>query len=649
MRHPLILLTMAGFAGTATAQTADFYLHVLHNNDAESQLIDAGSGLGDFGGVARFATVVANLRAEALAFPAGAETGSVLITSGDNFLAGPEFNASLDKGVPFFDTIALDLIDYDAFVIGNHEFDFGPDILEDFIAGFSVNPAPFLSANLDFSGEPGLQALVDGGRIAASTIIDVPTSTAGTKRIGVIGATTESLRSISSPRDVVINAVLPAVQDEVDNLQAAGVDIILLSSHLQGLETELDLIAELSGIDAVIGGGGDELLANPGDLLLPGDTPDTVLGESGYPLTRTDADGNTVPVVTTSGAYKYVGRLILGFDADGNLVEILDESGPVRVSGVDPDAVDPDPTIQADVVDPVADAVAALAANIIGFTEVELDGRRSSVRNMETNLGNLIADSFLATAIDLAPVFGVAEPDVALANGGGIRNDSIIGPGDISELDTFDILPFTNFITVVPDVPPVQFKQILENAVSRQGFSSGRFAQVGGFTFEFDFREQAQELDDFGMVLTPGARVREAALDDGTVLIEDGVVLRGAPSVTIAIVDFLARGGDQYPFRGAPFTSVGVTYQQSLADQIENRLAGLITAADYPEGGEGRIRESCYAEFAGDDEVDLFDFLAFQNAFDAGDLAADCDRSGSLDLFDFLCYQNAFDTGCPAG
>jgi len=56
--------------------------------------------------------------------------------------------------------------------------------------------------------------------------------------------------------------------------------------------------------------------------------------------------------------------------------------------------------------------------------------------------------------------------------------------------------------------------------------------------------------------------------------------------------------------------------------------------------------EPCYADFDGDGQLSIFDFLAFQNAFDAGDLMADCDEDGSLTLFDFLCFQNAFDAGC---
>lgn len=55
---------------------------------------------------------------------------------------------------------------------------------------------------------------------------------------------------------------------------------------------------------------------------------------------------------------------------------------------------------------------------------------------------------------------------------------------------------------------------------------------------------------------------------------------------------------------------------------------------------------ACRADFDGDGELTLFDFLAFQNAFALGDLAADFDGDGELTLFDFLEFQNAFAIGC---
>jgi 5'-nucleotidase/UDP-sugar diphosphatase len=68
-------------------------------------------------------------------------------------------------------------------------------------------------------------------------------------------------------------------------------------------------------------------------------------------------------------------------------------------------------------------------------------------------------------------------------------------------------------------------------------------------------------------------------------------VVQAGPSINIATIDFSARGGDQYPFRGAPFTPLGASYQQALSNYIKVGLGGMITAADYPEGGEGRIIE----------------------------------------------------------
>ncbi|MFQ5694788.1 MAG: bifunctional metallophosphatase/5'-nucleotidase [Terriglobia bacterium] len=585
----LAALVVAGaLAGTgahrleAQQPEVDFWLTVLHNNDGESQLINAGSGLEDFGGVARFATLVDELK-KVTSGPG--KRGVILVSSGDNFLAGPEFNASLQAGVPFFDTIAMDAIRYDAIAIGNHEFDFGPDVLADFIGGFERD-VPFVSANLDFSAEPNLQALVDDGRIARSVVVKERG-----ERIGVIGATTPNLPFISSPRDVGVDPdVAGAIQAEIDALTSMGIDKIVLISHLQSVGEDLDLLTQLRGVDIAVAGGGDELLANPGDLLLPGDEGD-IFGP--YPLLGTDADGNTVPVVTTSGNYRYVGRLVVGFDRDGEIIVIDTSSGPVRVSGVAPDAVQADPKVQAEVVDPVAAAVAALASNIIGTSQVALDGRRSpGVRTMETNEGNLIADALFSTATQLAGAFGVPAPDVALQNGGGIRNDSIIAAGNITELDTFDMVPFPNFVTIIPNIPRSQFKEILENAVSRAVAGdtpggTGRFAQVSGFTMVWDATGTAQVLDLDSNVLTPGTRIREVNVN-GTTIVTGGAVVAG-PALTVATIDFLARGGDQYPFRGAAFAAVGVTYQQALRDFIVNDLLGTITAAQYPEGGEGRI------------------------------------------------------------
>jgi 5'-nucleotidase len=286
-----------------------------------------------------------------------------------------------------------------------------------------------------------------------------------------------------------------------------------------------------------------------------------------------------------------MGQLTVSFDNQGNLIAVdKARSRPFRVAGANhPDAVRPDNKLQKKVVEPVRAAIDALASNVIATSEVDLDGLETHVRTVETNEGNLVADALLVEATKLAPEFGVPAPHVAMANGGAIRNDSIIPAGNVSELDTFDIAPFPNLLAIVPNIPPTQFKDIVENAVSQVELLDGRFAQVSGFRFTWNPAGAPQRLDENRNVLTPGTRVREVSLDDGTVIVMGGAVVTGAPSVTIAVTNFLATGGDQYPFRAAPFANLGITYQQALFDYIVNSLNGVISAADYPESGEGRI------------------------------------------------------------
>jgi 5'-nucleotidase len=595
----VLAVSAAPAAAARPGPNVDFWLTILHNNDAESKLIESTSADGPYAGVARFKTLVDELKQGAVAGrPSSApfaKRGVVMLSSGDNFLAGAQWAASLAKGVPFYDSLAVDLIGYDAMGIGNHEFDFGPEVLADFIRGTSG--FPFLSANLDVSGEPTLAALRDQGRIAASTVIKERG-----ERIGVIGITTPQLPNISSPRDATVDPdVVGAIQGEVNRLTMGGVDKIILISHLQNIAEDLALATQLRKVDVMIAGGGDELLADPGTPLAPGDT--TPYGP--YPLQATNADGKTVPVITTNGDFKYVGRLVVGFDTLG-AVAVVDEaqSGPMRVVGFGADAVMPDPTVEMQVVQPVRAFVDGLATNVLAQSTVPLNGKRGTVdsaqnitdpgvRNSETNLGNLTADSMLWAAQQKAGEYGVDVPQVALQNGGGIRNNNVIPAGPITELNTYEILAFTNFVSVKEDLTAEQFKAVLETSVSEIG--NGRFGQWSGVTFSYDPAAQKRVINSTTCAVSnPGSRVQDVFVG-GVQVFDDGAFVGPAGwTVDIATNDFTFRGGDCYDFGPGGFTTVGVVYQQALADFLvaplaSGGLAGQITAADYPVGGEGRI------------------------------------------------------------
>lgn len=564
-----------------------FCLTILHNNDGESALLGRSVGAETFGGAAHFASLVwlEKLRARS-ACDAPARNASVMVSSGDNFLAGAAFTASLADN-KFYDARLIELIGYDALALGNHDFDFGPNVLARFIAQIRQRPPLFLSANLDFSGEPSLARLVDRGRISGATVLRK-----NNERIGIVGATTPDLSFISFPGDVrALGDVAAEVQADVDELEARGINKIILISHLQDIDADIDLVSKLRGVDVVVAGGGGELLAKADTPLIPGHEEE-VTGP--YPVIAQDASGADVLLVTTAGRYEYLGKLVLRFDSDGN-VHSIDEaaSRPIRVaaSGVS-DAVAPKPLVHDEIVWPVGYFVDALYKEVIAVSEVEMNGLRSAVRSRETNQGNLLADAILWQARQEAALLGVNPPVVALQNGGGMRANSVMPPGEVNAAHTFEIAPFANFVAVVEDIPREQFKEILENTVSRavEGDTpggSGRFAQVAGFAFKWSEAGTAQSLDANGTVTTPGTRIQDVTLDDGTVIIDDGAVKPG-PALDIAVVNFLALGGDQYPFRGKPFANTSITYQQALANYIVHELGGIITETDYPAGGEGR-------------------------------------------------------------
>jgi len=330
--------------------------------------VNLGSDLEDFGGVARFAAVVR--REKQLSEGNAGKSGVIMVSSGDNFLPGLEHSAGERIGT-FFDAVALDLIGYDAITLGNHDFYFGPEVLAKFIQQVADSEAPFLSANLDFSDEPVLQALYQDHRIADSVVVQKEGA-----RIGIIGVTTPNLHIISSPGKVhIIPDMAGVVQAEVKLLEAGGVNKIVLISHLQDLEADIALVGQIYGVDVVVAGGGNELLANGDDPLVPrAKEPD-----GPYPIIATDFQGTRVPLVTTPGQYGYLGKLVVQFDHEGNVIEIDKEaSGPIRIAGGDHrDAVQPDPQVQRMVVDPLVKFLETEPpATPIAISHVSLDGRR---------------------------------------------------------------------------------------------------------------------------------------------------------------------------------------------------------------------------------------------------------------------------------
>ena len=120
-------------------------------------------------------------------------------------------------------------------------------------------------------------------------------------------------------------------------------------------------------------------------------------------------------------------------------------------------------------------------------------------------------------------------------------------------------------------------------------------------------------------------------------------VIRLDGALDVRFVDgFVPAAGDRFELVDAE------TVEGSFAS-IRVEPAGPIAAigpAHIVNTGGGAVLVLCAADRDGDGGLTIFDFLEYQNQFDAGDPQADLDGDGVLTLFDFLAFQNRFDAGC---
>ncbi|MEL6855774.1 MAG: 5'-nucleotidase C-terminal domain-containing protein [Cyanobacteria bacterium J06607_13] len=449
-------------------------------------------------------------------------------------------------------------------------------------ANFSGANFPYLSSNIDFSTDNNLADLVVAddqapvpNSIAATTVIDV-----NGQKVGVVGATTPTLHNISSPGELKvlpeefdgdptpqqIDALVKTIQKDVDELLAAnpGMNKVVLLSHMQQLSIEETLAARLEHVDIIVAGGSNTRLFDENDRARDGDTE-----QGSYPILKTDAAGKPVAVVNTDGNYKYVGRLVVDFDENGH---ILTDSYDSTVSGAyatddagvaalnAQDLVDPE--IQK-IVDQLNEVIVAKESNLFGNSKVYLDGQRSSVRIEETNLGNLVADANLATAKQAD-----AEAVMAIQNGGGIRDDigQVVVPaggtskpiekateevpnvkpeGGISETDIANTLRFNNGLTLVT-VTAEELVDVVEHGVGATTLddanTQGRFPQVSGLEFSFDPTAEAGDRIQSLVVVGENGK-------DADVVVKKGEIVGDAErTFRVVTSDFLAGGGDGYPF-----------------------------------------------------------------------------------------------------
>ncbi len=482
---PVLAQTAAPVAAPVTAK-----ITFLHTNDVYEIAPIKGWG--------GFAELMTALKKERAAAPGGVTT-----FGGD--LISPSLMSGLTKGAQMIEM--MNAVGVDLAVLGNHEFDFGPDIAK---ARIAESKFPWLGGNvLGPDGKPF------GGAVATAM-----REIAGFK-VGFLGITTPETTTLSSPgKDVKFTPYVEAGAEMAKALRAQGAELVVAMTHLT-FNQDRELAAKVKEIDLILGGHDhDPLMAwEGGKLLLKAGHDNEFLAIVDLMLTREQTkDG---PKVTFVPAWRLL---------------------PIR-------GIAPDPDIAA-LVKKHTDKLDAELNVKIGVAATPLDSRRSEVRAKENAIGNLFADATREAV----------GADVALVNGGGIRGDRQYDAGhQLTRRDILVELPFGN-ITALIELKGSDLKASLENAVSRVAELQGRFVSVSGMTFSYDPKaepgKRVLEATVGGKPLDPAATYKVAANDyivgggDGFADLKKGkVIIDGIAGKLMAsqVIDYIAAKGTVSP------------------------------------------------------------------------------------------------------
>lgn len=429
---------------------------ILHTNDEHSALVaDSKSG-----GVARLATAIRQIRERNTA-----SGEPVLLISAGDFSTGTPYNWLVFAGQSPELSLMLDL-GYDLVVLGNHEFDYGPDPLADYLfrLGYpaTAQQLPVLSANIRI---PEGHRLATAG-IGSHHLIELPD---GTKLgfIGLMGREAADVAPFKVP--VSFDDATRVAREQVEALRSKGASLLIAVTH-SGLQEDLDLAAAVPELDLIIGGHSHTLIEDPIRV------------------------GKTV-VVQAGSSLSHLGILDLAFDPQSGRLRLVNgERGSpyVRPLGAD---LEEDPAYS----EQVSRLTTLLDAQLHQWTSGRVTGVMDVLTEtdfplpnepilQESPMGNFVTDA-IRTGVERATGKRV---DAAFMANGVIRGAIAAGPVTFYSLASFtglgsgpDFTPGYPLISVY--LTGRELRRVLEMTILLSQLRGDMYyLQVSGLRYEYD-------------------------------------------------------------------------------------------------------------------------------------------------------------------
>ena len=492
------------------------------------------------------------------------------------------------------DAALMNEICFDAFALGNHEFndgDKGVAKFIDFLKSEKCN-TPVLAANI--KPEVGVSALTPNSEtdyIQPYTIIK-----RGGIKVGIIGIdiVRKTVMSSSPDETTIFLDEAETAQKMVDELKQSGIKHIIILAHY-GYNNELELAKKIDGVDLIIGGDSHTLLGDFDKLGLNASGP--------YPTIVKGIGGKLVCVATAWQYSQIVGELTISFNEDGEVQSCKgtphlmfadsfkrknSDGDRVEIKGVERDAVyaqiNADPKLS--IVQEDASAATLLDSFNIKVEEMlsikvgEVKENLCLVRIPGDNRSKICSPEQTASkGSDISMVVAHAfremakASDIAIQNGGGVRTD--IAKGDFTMGDAYKLLPFANTL-VEMDMTGTEIKVVLEEALDyalQPDGSDGAYPYAAGLRWHVDTSKPA------------GSRLSNMEFKGRND--SSWSALDSSSTYRIVTNNYIASGRDGYlSFKSVKndgrYTDTYLDYAQSFVDYVlERGSIGMLPDSEY--------------------------------------------------------------------
>lgn len=446
-------------------------------------------------------------------------SNSLLFDNGDAIQGTPlgSYKQAIDvleDGEEHPSITAMELLGYDAATLGNHEFNYGLDYLDEVVDDADF---PYVNANIrdantkDYKYTP--YVLID------KEVVD-STGKSTTIKVGVTGIVPPQILNWDKSNllgKVTVDDSVEAVEKVVPEMQQAGADVIVVLSHSGfgnathevGEEDVTYLLTKVEGVDAIITGHAHGVFP----------------GEVDASLTGVDIEKGTmngVPVVMPGKYGSHLGVIDLTLEQQGEDWEVVAGTGEVRK--IAEDASDVDSTIAAAVKEAhegtikyVREAVGETTANIHSyFSQVQDD---PSIQIVTDAQKAYVQGKIKGTEFESLPVLSAGAPFKA-----GTRSDpeyyTFVPKGQLAIKNVADLYLYDNTLAILKvtgadvkewlEMSAGQFNQIDANSTAEQqlinsDFRSYNYDVIDGVTYEIDVTQPAK-YDASGNVVNKDAQ-----------------------------------------------------------------------------------------------------------------------------------------------